>query len=137
MESPKFLNNYHALVDHFGSWPSFHDANVISYSGPTNERQTVDLVLHTWEMTAEVDANGYFVNRKHALVNFHFAGVHSAALERFSSGNILFGLYITREPDADSFRVELHSVMDMSGSFAAKSGEVISVRPCTTDGKVN
>ena len=135
MEAPTFLSNYQALLDHFGYWPSFHDANVISYAGPSAERQTVDLTLHTWEMTSEVDAKGYYVLRKHALVAFRFAGVHDASLERFGSGNTLFGMDITRAGDADSFRVELNSVMDMSCDFSATSGEVVSVVPCTSDAK--
>ena len=135
MEAPTFLNNYQALLDHFGYWPSFHDANVISYAGPTAECQTVDLTLHTWEMTSEVDAKGYYVLRKHALVAFRFAGVHDASLERFDSGNILFGMDITPAGDADSIHVELDSVMDMSGDFSATSGEIIYVVPCTSDAK--
>jgi Immunity protein 50 len=135
VEAPTFVSNYQALLDHFGYWPSFHDANVISYAGPTAERQTVDLVLHAWETTSEVDPQGYYIMQKNVLVTFRFAGVHSARLERFDSGNILFGMSITRSGDADSFHVELDSVMDMSGDFSASSGEIASVVPCTSDGK--
>ncbi len=135
MEAPTFISNYQTLLDHFGYWPSFHDANVIFYAGPTADRPTVDLVLHTWEMTSEVDAKGYYVLRKHALVTFRFAGVHDASLERFDSGNILFGMEITRAGNTDSFHVELDSVMDMSGDFSATSGEVLSVVQCTSDAK--
>jgi hypothetical protein len=135
VEAPTFLGNYQTLVDHFGYWPSFHDANVMAYTAPTADRQTLDLTLHTWEMTSEVDAKGYYVLRKHVLVAFCFAGVHDASLERFDSGNILFGMDITRAGDADSFHVELDSVMDMSGDFSATLGEVLSVIPCTSDAK--
>jgi hypothetical protein len=135
MEAPTFLDNYQALLDHFGYWPSFHDANVMSYTGPTSESQTVDLVLHTFEMTSEVDAKGFYVLHKHVLVTLHFAGVHDASLERFDSGNILFGLDITRPGDKSSFRVALDSVMDMSGDFSAASAAIVSVVPCTSDGK--
>jgi len=135
VEAPTFLRNYEALFDHFGYWPSFHDANVMSYTGPSGEHPTVDLVLHTWEMTSEVDAKGYCVLRKHVLVTFRFASVRDACLERFDSGNILFGMNITRAGNADSFHVELDSVMDMSGDFSATSGEIVSVVPCTSDGK--
>ena len=135
MEAPTFLGNYKALLDHFGYWPSFHDANVMSYAGPTAESDTVDLVLHTFEMTSEVDAKGYYVLHKHVLVTFRFAGVHDASLERFDSGNILFGMDITRAGDAGSFHVELDSLMDMSGDFSATSGEVLSVVPCTSNAK--
>lgn len=135
MEAPTFLRNYQALFDHFGYWPSFHDANVMSYTGPTADRRTIELALHTWEMTSKVDAEGYYILQKHVLVTFGFAGVHDASLERFDSGNILFGIDIRRASDADSIHVELDSVMDMSGDFAATSGEIVSVIPCTSDGK--
>ena len=135
MEAPTFIRNHQALLDHFGYWPSFHDANVISYTGPTADRQTVDLVLHTWEMTSEVDTKGYYVLQKHALVTFRFAGVHAASLERFDSGNILFGLNIARAGDADSFHVELDSVVNLSDDFSATAGEIVSVTPCTSEDK--
>src|ERR1700704_6514728 len=106
MEAPSFLGNHQALIDHFGYWPSFHDANVLSCTAPTAERQTVDLTLHTWEMTSEVDAKGYYVLRKHTLVAFRFTGIHDASLEGFDSGTILFGMDITRAGN-DSFHVEL------------------------------
>jgi len=135
MEAPTFLRNYQTLIQHFGYWPSFHDANVLAYTGPIAERQSVDITLHTWEMTSEVDAKGYYVLQKHVLVTFHFDGVHNASLEQFQSGNILFEMNISRAGDGPSFHVELDSVMDMSGSFDATSGEVVSVLPCTSDGE--
>ena len=135
MELPIYIQNYEAVVNVFGYWPSFHDANVISYTGPTTDRPTVDLVLHTCEMTREVDAKGYFILRNHVLVTFRFSNVREMDLKRFDSGNILFGMAFTRESGGSSFRVELDSVMDMSGSFAAESGEVVSVVPCTSKGK--
>jgi hypothetical protein len=107
----------------------------MAYTAPTADRQTLDLTLHTWEMTSEVDVKGYYVLRKHTLVAFRFAGVHGASLDRFDSGNILFGMDITRAGDAGSFHVELDSVMDMSGDFSATSGEILSVIPCTSDAK--
>ena len=135
MEVPTFIRNHQALFDFFGYWPSFHDADVLACTGPSAERQTVDLTLHTWEMTSEVDAKGYFVLQKHVLVTFHFCDVHDATLERFGLDNILFGMNITRDGDASSFHVGLDSVMDKSGSFAARSGEIVSVVPCTSEGK--
>jgi hypothetical protein len=137
VKEPTFLGNYQTLIDHFGYWPSFHDAKVKAYTAPTVDRATLDLTLHTWEMTSELDARGYYVLRKHVLVGFRFAGVHDASLERFGSGNILFGMNITRVDDADSFHVELDSVMDMSGDFSATAGEVLSVVPCTSDARAN
>jgi hypothetical protein len=85
-------------------------------------------------MTDEVDGKGYFVLRKHALVSFRFEGVHDLEMDSFASKNILFGMEFFPGSDSSSFRVVLDSVMDMSGSFSARKGEVVSVIPCTADG---
>jgi hypothetical protein len=86
-------------------------------------------------MTDEVDAKGYFVLRNHALVSFRFGGLHNVKMDSFASGNILFGLEFFPSRDLSSIRVELDSVMDMSGSFSARSGEIVSIMPYTSDGK--
>ena len=112
MDTPAYILNHKAVVDFYGYWPSFHDAKVPAYVAPTEESQFLTLTLHTWEMTDKVDAKGFFVLRKHALVSFRFDGVHHSEMEAFNSGNILFGMEFL--PGNDSFSVVLNSVMDMS-----------------------
>ncbi len=85
-------------------------------------------------MTDRVDARGYFVLEKHALVSFRFDGIFDVEMATFDSGNILFGIEFFPSSDGSSFRVVLDSVMDKSGSFSARKGEVVSVIPCTSDG---
>jgi len=135
MDVPAYIRNHQAVVDFFDRWPSFHDANVVAYELGT-EPDSISLTLHTWLMTDEVDAKGYFVLRNHALVAFRFGGLHDVQMDAFRSDNILFGMEISPRSDSPSFHVELDSVMDMSGSFSAHSGEVVSVVPCKPDGKL-
>jgi hypothetical protein len=56
------------LFDWFGYWPDFHDAEIIQFrleaGAPTS------LVIHTWGMTDEVDAKGFYELRKHVVVEF-------------------------------------------------------------------
>ena len=132
MDAPAYIQNHETVVSFFGRWPSFHDANVLAYEAGAD---SISLTLHTWLMTDQVDAMGYFVLRNHALVSFRFASLHDAKMDSFRSGNILFGLEISPCSVPASFHVKLDSVMDMSGSFSARSGEVVSVIPCTSDGK--
>ena len=132
MDVPTHIRNHEAVVGFFGSWPSFHDANVPAYEA---DADSISLTLHTWQMTDQVDAKGYFMLKNHALVSFRFSGLHDVQMDAFRSGNILFGLEISSCSTPASFHVELDSVMDMSGSFSASSGEVVSVIPCTSDGR--
>jgi hypothetical protein len=129
--------NHEAVVKFFGHWPLFHDAKVCAYEPVTAESPILTFTLHTWQMTNEVDAKGTFVLRNHALASLVFLHLHNVQMDAFRCDNILFGLKFDNSNSPDSFRVELDSVMDMSGSFSARSGKIISVIPCTADGKVS
>ena len=135
MNVPTCIVNHQAVVDLYGYWPSFHDANVKDYVPSTSDGGTIFLSLHTWEMTSELDARRYFVLRKHTLITFRFDGIQDADMDSFCSKNILFGMEILPDDAGSLFRVVLDSVMDMSGSFSARRGEIVSVVPCTPDGK--
>jgi hypothetical protein len=126
MEPPTYIDNYEAVTNLFGYWPSFHDAKVPEYQGPTPKDHSIRITLHTWEMTNEVDAKGYYVLRNHALVTFLFEEVHDLEMDSFGSDNILFGMTFSREADSSLFYVVFDSVMCMPGSFAARSGRVVS-----------
>ena len=71
-----------ALIEWFGRWPSFHDAEVLSInlnrSGPSCVR------IHTWEMTSEVDARGYYVHQKNVIVSFFLEGLKDIEQAGFS-----------------------------------------------------
>ena len=55
-------------------------------------------------------------------------------MDAFDAENILFGIEFFPSSDDSTFRVVLDSVMDKSGSFSARNGEVVSVIPCTPHG---
>jgi hypothetical protein len=136
MDIPSYIKNHKAVVDLYGRWISFHDAQVSAYVAPTQESQSLAVTVHTWQMTDKVDAKGYFVLEKHALVSFRFDSIFDVEMAAFDADNILFGIEFTPSSDGSSFRVVLDSVMDKSGSFSARRGEVVSVIPCTSDGHV-
>lgn len=133
MDAPSYIRNHEAVVASFGYWPSFHDAPVVAYEFEPGA-ETITLTLHTFLMTNEVDAKGYFVLRNHALVSFRFDGVHDADMDAFGTENTLDGLDISQGPSPASFRVQLDSVIDKPGVFSARSGEVTAVTPCTSEG---
>jgi hypothetical protein len=61
------------LCDWFGYWPAFHDAEII---GPhLNRTGFSSLTVHAWQMTKELDEEGYCVQTKHVVVEFIPSGV--------------------------------------------------------------
>ena len=100
----------------------------------------VELALHTWEMTPEVDDRGYFKLIKHHLIRFAFQQISDANFGQFEPNNILFGLKFSSPAEfqaAGKFEVTLDSAMgsNLSGSFFAGAGEVLEVTPCDQKGK--
>jgi hypothetical protein len=140
--APSYLQNNEAVMEAFGYWPSFHDAPVIGFWQDTTPPGTLELEVHGWEMTQEVDARGYFKLIKHHLVRFRFLGISEAELDQFTSGNILFGLRFSTAGEFKAegkFKVTMDSAMgsDLSGAFSARSGEVVEVAPCDNKGNRN
>lgn len=104
----------------WGRWPSFYDAEIfevqldrghVEPEKSLNEFPTLTLKIHLWEMTKEVDQNGYFVLRSHTLATLRFADVDNLNLVGFNHQNAIMEMEIVRRERADDplhyFAVEI------------------------------
>jgi hypothetical protein len=116
------MSDFHAeipgareLVQWFGQWPSFHDAEVVSLE--LNRTGPSALKIHTWEMTDDLDSRGYYVLAKHLVVTFVLIEIQALHLDDFSHQNVLSGLSLAKVND----RYELHlgGCYGLQGSIAA------------------
>src|SRR4051794_31467997 len=84
------------LIERFGSWPSFHDAEVlrVMLDRRGDHPPTGEMLVHAWRMTDQVDDRGYYVRNTHTLVRFAFEGIASIELSEFNHQNVLFDLEI-------------------------------------------
>ncbi|MGB8061766.1 MAG: Imm50 family immunity protein [Candidatus Sulfotelmatobacter sp.] len=109
------------LLDWFGYWPEFHDAEVIRFhlelGGPSF------LQVHTWEMTNTVTAAGFYELRKHVEVEFLLNDVINVNLQDLREHSILLSLEITRSDSG--FRLDLSSAYGLCGTIEAQQ---VSVR---------
>jgi hypothetical protein len=106
-----------ALLQWFGKWPSFHDAEVLSLE--LNRVGASCVRIHTWEMTNELDANGFYVLRKHAVVSFFLDRLKNIELSEFSSQNVIFGLSVTRS--AEGLQLFLDPSYGVGGTLTAEA----------------
>jgi hypothetical protein len=119
----------------FGAWPSFHDAEVmrvsLDRSGPAGP--SLDVVIHLFEMTNEVDAKGFFVRRHHTEVTLRFDGIVELNLREFNRQNVLAGLEIAQvgQSGIARFRVSMPSSYGMEAEFECARASVADVRPFT------
>jgi len=99
----------------FGEWPSFHDAEVVRLvldrSG--SEGPTLEVQIHVFAATSEVDATGHYVLKNHTLVTLQVTEVALEKMQWFNNQNVLFDLVIVDiDPAAHEgrrLRVELSS----------------------------
>lgn len=80
------------LTNIFGYWPSFHDAEVLELHFDRGNIQTdkgiykfpvLTLTIHLWELTKEVNSEGYLVSRHHTVATLNFCDVSDFQMEDF------------------------------------------------------
>lgn len=134
------------LTNIFGYWPSFHDAEVLElylwrgYVEPDKDSYifpVLTIKVHVWELTTEVDSNGYLVRRHHTLVTLKFRDVEALKIDGFNHQNAIFGMSIVqceRESNASPyFAVELEQSFGIGSTFKCLGIEVADAIPWNDD----
>jgi Immunity protein 50 len=102
------------VVELYGYWPSFHDAEVVCLE--LNRLGRSRIQVHTFEMTDEVDGRGYYVIEKHALVSFLLESVSTLQLDGFNDQNVISGLGLKKT--AIGFELLLGGCYGIEGRIA-------------------
>lgn len=100
------------LVDWFGSWPTFQDAQLIEVNLSTEEDSSIK--LRTAERKPNDTARGV---GKIALVTFYVNEIIDVQLQGFSKESVLSELQI--EQSGDAFKISWTSAASTSGSITA------------------
>ena len=111
------------VVAWFGYWPSFHDAEVLSI---TLDRSSPSrIVVDTRTRTNEVDAGGYYVLDKHAIVTFVVEdvlldreGITNTQIDGFNHQNVLFSLTVRKT--LEGYDLILDGTYGVSASISAR-----------------
>lgn len=110
-----------SLLEWFGRVPRFHDAKLLEISFPGNGAGL--LRIHAWNMTDELDAKGYFVLDKHAIVTLALEGVSAINCTDFDMvPGIIFDLEITKVDQC--FHVEWSASYGVTGLVIAKHARI-------------
>jgi hypothetical protein len=133
------------LVAAFGYWPSFHDAEVLwlrldrRAGGAGCYGPTLEALIHTFEITNEVGADGYYVLRHRVLIHLRFSDVVELRLDGFNHQNALMGLTLSdlrgRQMERVKWAVRFDSAFGVNASFQCYAAEVVSVVPCDKTGE--
>jgi hypothetical protein len=141
------IENSNKLIEIFGYWPSFHDAEVIDlhlWRGDVEPEAgryvfpVLTIKLHVWEVTNEVNTEGFLVSRCHTLSTLRFHNVDEFRMEGFNHQNAILGLSIVQEERAQGpspvFAVQFDAAFGMGALFFCSHIEVADAVPCSTNG---
>lgn len=114
------IENYQAILQRFGRWPSFHDAEIHSVwmdrAGADGPYIEMRIHVHTWK--AEVDKEGRYIIDQQAMVTMRFSRIESAEIVGFNEQNAIFDMEM--QADQDRIKVEVSSSYGCAGSFTCK-----------------
>jgi Immunity protein 50 len=127
--------NAEALVERFGAWPSFHDAEVLGLRLDSGQRSnavpSLELDVHLFT-AGDQAADGSIEWTTHTLATLLFKRIEQVALDGFGPQNVLFDLDLQRVvggPVPNRIAVELQSSNGLAGSFTCESVTVLAATP--------
>jgi hypothetical protein len=129
------IENAELIEKIFGGWPSFHDAEIhciVLTRDCESPRPQIDVTIHHWQMTSEMDSAGYYALKNHTLSTLRFAGVTELALTDFNHQNVLWELEISKLEESSSdakFAVSMPTSFGCEASFNCKEIRVLSAVP--------
>jgi hypothetical protein len=146
MNAYELIENHELVLNAFGYWPSFHDAEihwvklerlVETYQGYSSPN--IEFVIHCWEMTSETTKDGFFKLHKHHLVHFKFDDIFDMEVDGFNHQNAILDLAILVEPKTKTGLTPIKVIIDpaygLGGEFKANKGVILRVTPCDDKGK--
>jgi len=121
--------NSEIVIQHFGYWPDFHDAEITKATFETHPtgRYSVTFVIAAFEVTSEVDERGYYKLIKHCNVELQFIGIEKIDFSYFSFQNVLFGLEF--EETGNNIECVFDFSVGLEAAMVAEEVFVLSLTP--------
>jgi hypothetical protein len=110
------ITGAHELFDWFGYWPDFHDAEIIDFRLEAGAPSSI--VIHTWEMTNQVDAKGFYELRKHVVVELILEAISTINLQDPWDHSILLELSVDKTEAG--FQLSFSAAYGLSGTIEAQ-----------------
>ena len=122
-----------SVVEALGYWPTFHDAEVISFSAerglPFKKDYSVarlSVQVRKYELFGEGTASYEQRLQKNLLIHFAFRGACEFELSDFNHQNVINSLTVSllHNDEVANLHVEIESIWGFGGSLRCSSAEV-------------
>lgn len=138
MQPHEFISDFHLVLEAFGRWPSFHDAEVHRFVLDRTRRSpngatvpAIELVVRGWNLVRD-EKNCLLKADNDSIVHFRFEEVTDVEFDGFNHQNVLESLEFTLVPTkatVATLGVELVHCFGLSGGFRALRARIVSVVP--------
>ena len=123
------IANAEIVIEHFGYWPRFHDAEIakVTFESNSGYWPLVSFVISAFEMTEGVDEKGYYKLDKQCDIEFHFVGVEEIEFDRFSHQNVLMSLDF--EESGSFIKTTFDASVGLDAVIFSEGVSVVSLTP--------
>ena len=123
------ITNHEVVIQRFGYWPSFHDAEVlkVTFEAHPGYRATVTFLIETSEFTKELDLRGYYKPFNKCQIELNFTGIREMHFEDFNHQNVIFELEF--EEVGEFIECTFDSSTGLSASIKAEEVCILSLAP--------
>lgn len=141
MQPTASIHGSEEVVSALGYWPSFHDAEVLSFTlergaRPEEKRSVARISVHVrqYEPRHEGTAEFEMALVQNVVVTLCFEDVEAIEVEDFNFQNVINSLQILPEAEVPSalLRVEVESIYGFGARWLCKSARVESVSKLAT-----
>ncbi len=123
----KEFKNFRKVVDYLGSWPSFHDAQVLNVELDA-KIPTIIMRVYAFETDKTLDEKGHYKRIKNCIITLKFFSIQDLELYDFNYQNVLFNLEF--KIIKKKIKVLINSSYGLNGKFVCEKAEIISVESC-------
>jgi len=142
MDSQSHIAGTEKLAAILGEWPSFHDAEVISFSlerglpfrkGYTSARLVVNIRRFALEYSDSIHYEQAL--KRNVLVKFAFSGICEMEIAEWNHQNVINSIEVTSDETRRTGRlkVEIESIFGFGGTFLCAAIEVEDVEVLASD----
>lgn len=124
------------VVAEFGAWPSFHDAEVLSFElersslvATSSAVARMKVHVRRYEPSNEGTAEYHLALVKSVVIAFRFTGIEALEVSEFNHQNVIDSIAVSEAstPSGARISVEVESIFGFGGQWRCRTAEVVSV----------
>jgi hypothetical protein len=112
---PNNIEGTNCLIDWFGYWPDFHDAEVLELL--LSRESTSHIKLHFWNTSSETNTDGTYKTNNDAIVTITMTDITDTDLQNFNHQNVIESLQLSKTEEG--IKLELSPCYGVTGYIIA------------------